>query len=388
MEDMRGSEGIIALNPPQLIQATLTGTGTSSPIGLSDPFPPNLLVNYNPSTVAVKARARDQQAATVYQWNIASEVLLPWESTFELAYVGNTGRNLLTIVPVNTVEFGQDGSVAANRPYPGWQQIDNIITQGASRLPRSAGEVREALLARTLRAGVVYLRARQRRNRRVGRRRNGVQVNVKPDLSNVEDALRSERGPNGQIARQRFTLSEVWQLPIGRGRAIGGDMNAALDALVGGWQLSTIWTARSGLPVNVSLAGNGVDPTTGLAYSFLNRNGGALRPNQVGDPTDSDPASNRFTFLDPAAFALQPLNTPGNAKRNAAWGPGSFTVDVSLVKRFDLGRRYVDARLEAFNALNTTNYQNPSATWGSSTFGVISDAYAPRVVQMAIRFAF
>ena len=89
----------------------------------------------------------------------------------------------------------------------------------------------------------------------------------------------------GRFPRQRFTLSEVWQLPIGRGRAIGGDMNAALDALVGGWQLSTIWTARSGLPVNVSLAGNGVDPTTGLAYSFLNRNGGALRPNQVGDPT-------------------------------------------------------------------------------------------------------
>ena len=132
MEDMRGSEGIIALNPPSLIQARLVGTGTNSAIGLSDPFPPNLLVNYNSSTVSVKARARDQQAATVYQWNIASEVLLPFESTFELAYVGNAGRNLLTIVPVNTVAFGQDGSIPANRPYPGWQQIDNIITAGAS----------------------------------------------------------------------------------------------------------------------------------------------------------------------------------------------------------------------------------------------------------------
>ena len=78
------------------------------------------------------ARAPDQQAASVYQWNVAGEVLLPWESTFELAYVGNAGRNLLTIVPVNTVEFGRDGSIAANRPYPAWQQVDNIITQGAS----------------------------------------------------------------------------------------------------------------------------------------------------------------------------------------------------------------------------------------------------------------
>ena len=134
---------------------------------------------------------------------------------------------------------------------------------------------------------------------------------MKPDLSNVEEALRSERGPNGQIARQRFTLSEVWQLPIGRDRRFGGDMNAALDALVGGWQLSTIWTARSGLPVNVSLAANGVNPATGLSYSFLNRNGGSLRPNQVGDPNaNSNAAVNRFAFLDPAAFALQPINTP------------------------------------------------------------------------------
>ena len=214
-------------------------------------------------------------------------------------------------------------------------------------------------------------------------------MNVKPDLSNVEEALRSERGPNAQIARHRYTLSEVWQLPIGRDRRFGRDMNAALDALIGGWQLSTIWTVRSGLPVNVSLATNGVDPVTGRPFTFLNRNGGSLRPDQVGDPNaNSDAAANRFAFLDPAAFALQPLNTPGNAPRSAAWGPGFFTADVSLVKRFTLGQRYIDARLEAFNALNKTNYQNPSATWGTSTFGVISDAYAPRVVQLALRFAF
>jgi hypothetical protein len=389
MEDMRGSEGIIALNPPSLIQASLVGTGTGSPIGLSDPFPPNLLTNYASSTVSVKARARDQQAATVYQWNVASEVLLPWDSTFELAYVGNAGRNLLTIVPVNTVEFGKDGSIAANRPYPAWQQIDNIITQGASSYHGLQAKF-EKRLSRGLYALSSYTYSRA--NDEIGAwgaGGSGVQVNVKPDLSNVAEALRSERGPNAQIARHRFTLSEVWQLPIGRGRRFGRDMNAALDALIGGWQLSTIWTARSGLPVNVSLATNGVDPVTGLAYTFLNRNGGSLRPNQVGDPNaNSDAQANRFAFLDPAAFALQSLNTPGNAPRSSAWGPGFFTADVSLVKRFPLGHRYVDARLEAFNALNTTNYQNPSASWGSSTFGVISDAYAARVVQAALRFAF
>jgi hypothetical protein len=389
MEDMRGSEGIIALNPPSLIAASLVGTGTNSPIGLGDPFPPNLLTNYNSSTVSVKARAHDQQAATVYQWNIAGEVLLPWESTFELAYVGNAGRNLLTIVPVNTVEFGRDGSVAANRPYPAWQQIDNIITQGASDYHGLQAKF-EKRMSRGLYALSSYTYSRSDDEIGAwGAGGSGVQINVRPDLSNVEEALRSERGPNAQIARHRFTLSEVWQLPIGRGRRFGADMNAALDALVGGWQLSTIWTVRSGLPVNVSLAGNGVDPVSGLSYSFLNRNGGALRPNQVGNPNaNSDAEANRFTFLDPAAYALQPVNTAGNAPRNSAWGPGFFTVDLSLVKRFRLGNTSIDARLEAFNALNKTNYQSPASTWGSSTFGLISDAYPNRVVQTALRFAF
>ncbi|MFP5378351.1 MAG: TonB-dependent receptor domain-containing protein [Vicinamibacteria bacterium] len=389
MEDMRGSEGIIALNPPALIQAAIVGTGTSSPIGLSDPFPANFLSNYNPSTVSVKARERDQQAATVYQWNLATEVLLPFETTMELAYVGNAGRNLLTIVPVNTVEFGRDGSVAANRPYPGWQQVENNITRG-----RSSYHALQAKLERRLSRGFyalasyTYARAEDEIGA-WGAGANGVQARVNPDLSNVDEALRGERGPNGQIPRHRFTLTEVWQLPIGRGRAIGADMPALADAIVGGWQLSTIWTLRSGLPVNVSLAGNGVDPNTGQSYSFLNRNGGALRPNLVGDPNaNSDANRDRFAFLDPRAYQLQPVNTPGNAPRNSAWGPGYFTVDASLVKRFAVGVRHVDLRLEAFNLLNTTNYQNPNGTWGSSNFGVISDTFDPRVVQVALRFAF
>ncbi len=58
------------------------------------------------------------------------------------------------------------------------------------------------------------------------------------------------------------------------------------------------------------------------------------------------------------------------------------------MKRIDLGPRYADIRVEAFNLLNTTNYQNPNGTWGSSNFGVISDAYEPRVMQVAVRFAF
>lgn len=390
IEDMRGSEGVIALNPPSLVQTSITGTGSrGAAIVISDPFPANLLTSYNPSTVSVKAQQRDQQAATIYQWNVATQFLLPAKSTFEVAYVGNAGRHLLSNLSVNAPVFGLDGSVAANRPYPGWLQIGYNITESQS-IYHALQMKLEHRLSGGFYALASYTFAHAEDETGAWDTGNGVQAYISPDLSNIREALSGERGPNSQFPRHRFTLSEVWEVPIGRDRAIGRDMSPVLDAIVGGWQLSTIWTARTGLPVNVSLASSGTDPNTGKTYSFLNRNGGVLRPNLVGDPNaHSDASKDRLHFLDPAAYSLQAVNTPGNAPRNSAWGPGFFTVDMSLVKRFRVGEsRAADLRLEAFNLTNRTNYQNPNGTWGSSNFGVINGAYDKRVVQVAVRFTF
>jgi hypothetical protein len=200
----------------------------------------------------------------------------------------------------------------------------------------------------------------------------------------------AERGPDSQTPRHRLSMANVFQVPVGRGRAIGNDMSRVLDAIVGGWQVSTLFTYQTGLPVNVTLATNGIDPATGRTYVFLNRNGGSLRPNIVGEPnTGVDPNDDRFRFLDVNAYQLQALNTPGNAPRNSAWGPAYKNLDLSLVKRFQLDQtKYFDVRLEMFNAFNWVNYRNPNAVFGTSTFGIINDAADPRIMQVAARFAF
>lgn len=391
IEDMRGSEGMIAQNPPALIQSTLTRVGTGPPpLRLSDPFPSNMLDNYNPANVSVKARELDQNAATVHQWNAAVEFKLPWDSSAEVAYVGNLGRNLLAIESVNGVPFGQDGSVPANRPYPGWQQIDVITTRSQSDYNGLQLKYEKRFNRGWYMLGAYTFASAYDETGAWGAGGNGVQTNVKPDLSNVREALSAERGPNGQFPRHRFTLTEVWQLPIGRGHSIGANMSRAADAIVGGWQISSITTLRSGLPVNVSLAASGTNPATGLPYSFLNRNGGVLRPNLLGDPNaNSDASADRLHYLDPLAYALQPINTPGNAPRNSARGPGFFTTDLSLVKRIALGGgASADIRIECFNLFNRTNFQDPNGSWGTTNFGVISDAYDPRVTQIAFRIAF
>ena len=124
----------------------------------------------------------------------------------------------------------------------------------------------------------------------------------------------------------------------------------------------------------------------------ISGHGGGLRPNRTGTGvtnTGADPKVNRLAYLNPAAFSVQTVNTAGNASRNVALGPKAFQLNLSLVKRFAVTERTaLDLRLEAFNAFNTVNFGNPAATFGSSSFGQITSAGDPRVVQVAIRYRF
>lgn len=391
IEDMRGSEGIIALNPPTLVDATLQRVNNTAPapVRLSDPFPAGLTSNFDSRTVGVKARQIDQQAATIQQWNVATEFRLPWQSTFEVAYVGNRGANLLANVPVNGVPFGVNGAVAANRPFPNWRQIDVNITEGQSVYDSLQLKYEKRMSGGLYLLGSYTFANAEDEIGAWGAGGSGAQTILAPDYSNLDQVMRGERGPNGQIARHRFTFTQVWQIPVGRGRAWGSDMSPVLDALVGGWQISSITSIRTGLPVNVTMSRNGTDPNTGQNYSFLDRNGGYLRPDIVGDPNaGSDASTNRVTYLSNGAYAVPALNTAGNAPRNSAWGPGNWTTDLSLVKRFTLPRFTTDIRAEAFNVFNHTNYADPNTNFGTAQFGSITSAGLPRIVQLAVRVGF
>ena len=394
LEDPNGSEGMIAFNPTTTINATLqasNATSSATPaVTLSDPFPAGMLSNYVSSTVSVKARDRDQQAATIRQWNLAAELPLPWQSSLEVAYVGNRGSNLQANLPINAVQFGVNGALAANRPYPQWQQIAMIFTAAQSTFDSLQLKF-EKRQSRGLYLLASYTLANaQEEVGAFGAGGHTIQNTLRPDFSNLEELLRADRGPNAQTARHRLTLTQVWELPIGRGHAIGGQMSRALDALVGGWQVSSITSWRTGLPVDVTMTASGVDPATGLPYTFLNRNGGGLRPNLTGvDPNGkSDAADDRLRYLDPAAYAVPAVNTPGNAGPTSAWGPEALTTDLSLVKRFRFNRFTADVRAEAFNLFNRTNYNNPNGSYPSATFGAITSAGDPRIVQLALRLGF
>jgi hypothetical protein len=381
-EDFYGSEANLPLNPLSFVQVGLIQQGINQPppILLSDPVPTDILTRFNTQNLALRTRERDNRAALIQQWNFAVEFTVTSDSTFEVAYVGNRGRNLLALWERNQTAFGVDGSVPANRPFPEWQGIQTGATRARSwynalqlkydkRFAKGWYTLFSYTYASALDEGGAW------------------------DAGNspqVLDVFSAERGPQSQTPRQRLTMAGIWELPFGKGKQIGANWNAFTNAVLGGWQLSTIVTARTGLPVNVGLNGTGINPRTGLPYQFLGRNGGALRPNRIGNPnTGIDPKEDRFRFLDVNAYEIQPINTPGNSSRNSAWGPRLWQFDTSLVKRFGLTDRIgIDFRAEAYNLFNTVNFGNPNGGYGGTSFGQISSAGDPRIMQLALRVAF
>lgn len=380
-EDIFGSDINLPLNPPQLIPITLAQIGNGAPpFKLSDPVPNGIFSNYNTSIISLRAREKDFHAARVQQFNVALQYLLPANSTVEIAYVGNRGNNLQFTYPLNQTPFGVDGSVAANRPFPQWTQI----TMGATRAHSWYNSLQfkfEKQMTRGLYTLASYTYASAIDDA------GAYDAGTQPQYL---DNLAAERGPQSQTARHRFTWSNVYELPVGRGRKFGNNWNRVTDAILGGWQFSNILSTRTGLPINVTLSSTGVDPLTNRNYSFLGRNGGGLRPNRVGVANSGiDPKTDRLHFLNVSAFQVQTLNTPGNAQRNVALGPKLFNVNLSMVKRFRITEgSAADLRFEAFNLFNTVNFSNPNTSFGTAAFGQVTGAGDARQVQLAVRYRF
>ena len=174
-----------------------------------------------------------------------------------------------------------------------------------------------------------------------------------------------------------------------------------MNHLLSGWQLSPIMRATSGQPLNILVGKDnslrGINPSTGND-----------RPNQVlADTAATNPICNNGTtacvqFLNPAAFASNPVGTFGDLGRNAVRGPANITFDAALSRTFKFFERYsLQARLEAFNLFNHTNfvgaispagtvtgYSTFSNSMAASTFGRIQAAFDPRILQFALKFAF
>jgi hypothetical protein len=181
---------------------------------------------------------------------------------------------------------------------------------------------------------------------------------------------------------QALVASYSYKLPIGRGKSVGSGMNRLTDAVVGGWELSGIVTFRGGLPISV--LGNN-----------WNSYGGDPRPNVVGNPKPAHQVKSTAanSWINYSAFAYAPYGNFGNAPRyfSNLRGPGYQNWDTALEKNWPIRESMrAQFRFETFNTFNHPNFYAPgpgNANLGSpGSFGAITTAFQPRVVQFAGKF--
>jgi hypothetical protein len=157
-----------------------------------------------------------------------------------------------------------------------------------------------------------------------------------------------------------------------------------------GWEFSGIIHFSTGLPV--TLVNYGDNSLLGSEPNGVN-NYGVDEPDYTGAPLrlNSNPR-NKQPYFSTAAFTENALGTPGTAKRRFFHGPGMDNYDMALLKTVRLTEtKSLQFRLEGFNAFNHAQFFGPQAVdgnIGSSTFGDVTRAGSPRLVQLGTKFLF
>ena len=185
--------------------------------------------------------------------------------------------------------------------------------------------------------------------------------------------LESWEGPSDFDIRHRLVANFIVELPFGPGKARLQDGAGA--AILGGWLVSGIYSARTGRPITISQGTNNVGP------------GAEGLPNFIGDPEGPKTVEQWFNK---AAFETVPSGRFGNAGRNILRGPGWVTFDVSFQKRINFTDRVnTTLRWDIFNLFDRANFGLPDRNITSATAGVISTlAGDPRVMQLSVRVGF
>jgi hypothetical protein len=165
-----------------------------------------------------------------------------------------------------------------------------------------------------------------------------------------------------------FIADYVWDIPL------FNHSTGAMKTILGGWKLSGIITAESGVAYTESLGGN----TLGMGGNVSNR------PNVAGAVSYPHTITEWYA---PTAFSAPTLGSFGNEGKGVIRGPGRDNWDTSLFKDFSSEHATLELRFESFNTFNHTQWSGLNTSYGSGA-GAITSAFDPRVFQLGVKLLF
>lgn len=402
----------LTYNPPFQPSYEVQGTApsaTSAGVSFTVENGFNSASNPNYSGTTYRAWDKHLKPAFIGEYSLTTEYQVSNTSSLTVGYVGESGQHLIQAVAEN--QLRQPCVVGGVVRDP---NSSTYATQCAAIDPAPYASIvgQSGNVVGTATEGMMNYNALQASYRQ--RSNHGLEFTLNytlahgltntvgffgvPSISGAspyaENAYNNtaEYGPVGQDVRHNVSGTLVYELPVGRGKQFGGNMNSFLDEAVGGWKLAGTGIVYSGFPVTPSDNSNN-------AYT----NNKAQRPNQLRHLKVVHRTINNWFGTDASATACaqgedngvcayqQPSDgTYGNAAVGSLRAPGFQEYDFSAFKDFAVFREHsVGFRVDAFNAFNISSYGNPDNTVQDSNFGLINSIRSvPRQIQLSANFRF
>jgi hypothetical protein len=381
-----------AWNPPFTlsISQTFTSQLPGKPAGaylpditFTNPFPSasaQSLVTPNPQIYLYQ---HDFKNAVIQEWNLTLEHQWKKDWLTRASYIGNQSHHLpWNGEPINTPLIQQPNvPLQQQRPFQPWGPISATLSGGKQNFNQLQLEaIKRFAHGFSFQAEYQYTRSL-----------DNVPQSGGPQIWQYPAA---DYGNSTGIRRHWLVFNYLYELPFGRGRHFLTSAPRALDAVLGGWQVSGISTYGTGTPFSVNFSQTG----TGIVGWWTSRaDVVAGAPLYAGQQSGSHDIVSGVQWFNPAAFTAPAPWQWGNAARDMMWGPGLWNWDVTAGKTFTLPERMkVQLRADFLDAFNHFNLGNPNATvpdlrdHGTAVplAGKITGGSGTRIVQLGLKLLF
>lgn len=384
------------------VSSGLANVGATFQAPFAQPFPTPasfpLFTPYSPTTnTTVTALTSDFRPATVQQFslNLQAELVRDW--LFEAGYVGSRGTHLQRLRALNQ-------ALAASPDHPIRGVTSNTLANIPLRVPirgMRPDSIRqmeaggnswyhgfEASLTKRLSRELQFLVSYtfSKNLDTDGAEING--ISAANTLTYGDQNSPSQRWGRTSIDRsQRFSVSATWELPK--------PSSGIPRWLLGGWSAAGVAVIQSGTALTIT--NTNINNVFGISQDRVQLTGSCTKGQLVTAGTLVTRLNNYFNvrcFTTPPVIGADGIGTAfGNSATGIVDGPGQANLDLAVSKAvtFDWPHEqsHLTFRAESYNALNHPQFANPDSNFTSPTFGVISStAVNPRVIQLALRFAF
>jgi TonB dependent receptor len=370
------AENTVFNNPPFVNSPATPQTTATNPGGSG--------FNINLVPKVLRALPIPNHTPYTQQWSLGIQHEFPGGWFSDISYVGTKGTHLTGTVDLNMVPVG--AAVAAGLFAPGSiNTVSNLPVLNLVRPYRGFGPINavETIFGSNYHSLQTMLQKRMSGNSllMVSYTFSHGLTDSQSDTTAPQNTynVHGDYGPLQFDRRHVVSANYVYEIPWLQAQ------QGLVGHVLGGWELSGIISANSGIPLTVSTSG--VDPAL---QGILGSSPAGARPYLVGNPNNGPKTIQDWFNLN----AFQQPTTggpPGTAPRGSVIGPGFWKWDASLFKNFKLTERAkLQFRAEAFNVLNHTNLNASSVSTNitSVTFGQVTGARDPRFMQLALKLNF